>query len=406
MKNKKHDKNDKHNNKSIELINEYQKRINEKMLKAGAVIQQTDEARDMAYDAIVSNLEKTIVKKDDGLSKQSALKAFGDITRIADAFDTDVNDPRMKSPTMFWSKKETERALRNIGNSKPTDELILDNKVVDELGELWAFKDVPFTEFKGNLVIPSDLVMANTIPAYDEIIAMGLKDETHHFASVQNCRIIIMKNELHDLTSIEEGCSRTVGFMIMKFYGNFELILAIVVSGDTKEKLIVSWDVGYRGSLPKHGYFPEFTIQRIAKTYLAIWYGSMLAMLHPIIKEKFIDKPVGERHGREYNPDAKKRPIKTKYVRTHYLHEGDISGHKHPRGKRLNADGSSRYTRHTPYWHVSGFFRLNHKTGLRDIFVPGHWRGPDKDKILAGEVEQPEARQRELEVKPKEKKVK
>lgn len=306
------------------------------------------------------------------------------------------DDPRLNIPIEFWENKRIKYALRDIGNSHPTDELILNAKVADELGELWMFKDTKFSEFRGELVIPSDLVMARTIPAYDEIIGMEMNDDKHHFASIKNCRIIIDKHKLVGLKEIEEGQLRVIGYLILKFFGNFELIYSIMVTGDAKEKLFLSMDVGYKGELPKQGYFPSFVILRIAKTYLSIWYGSMLALLHPVIKEKIMEGEPAERYARPYEKRrVRKHSVdKVHHVRTRYIREGIISGNRHAKGE--SSDDHAKYSRHTPYWHVSGHFRKNPRTG-KDEFISGYWKGPQRDLIINGMVE-PEIRSRELEV--------
>ena len=107
--------------------------------------------------------------------------------------------------------------------------------------------------------------------------------------------------------------------------------------------------------------------------------------------------PVAERHARPHKGPQQSK--KVTHVRTHYIREGDVSGNRHYHGRSLNTDGSTKYARHTPYWHVSGHFRMNKETGKRDKFIPGYWKGPDRQKVLKGEIT-PEARERELEVKP------
>lgn len=104
----------------------------------------------------------------------------------------------------------------------------------------------------------------------------------------------------------------------------------------------------------------------VRDTIFLTWYGIQIALLNPVIAERFRRETVPVEQKKTNNRTKKKQP--KRYVKKLIL--GDISDLEFSKEKKPHQI-------HEPFWWVSGHWR-QYSSGKR-IFIQGYWKGPFKE---------------------------
>jgi len=296
----------------------------------------------------------------------------------------------------FLSKQSSRRIYRELSDYKPTDEIRLTVKMIDELVQLWGSN---LKDFKSGHVpdgIPTDILWAGTVPIMDMVNKTGIVSNDTR-CSTDEGRVLIYPDYKARLEKLQPGETAEVGIVSIKFrHESFEYASKICINGD-EPNIFYFWDIyATRGKMRPGAYLTANGAEGLILQYLGMWYGIQLALLHPLMETSFIEysdeeiaevqKKMGIITKTQTPAKAQKeRPIKdgTK-IRKRYISEETWeevlrTGISQTRGN---------YQRHKLLWRVRGYRRQN------GTFVKGHWRGPLRDAVANPKLKAP--RQREI----------
>lgn len=271
-----------------------------------------------------------------------------------------------------------------VDRSKPNDFIRLTHPEMEKLESLWTRFLPPGSDIGDKMTVPSDLLLAGTIPLTDVVMELDMDNN----GKMYRFRIVIFEDYKEIIQDYMDGDSEDaviVGVCIRQFTepgtGN-EIGFPITVFKDGD--YINNVEMMYYRNIP-NGYKQDaipvvlgFLLQSGA---LGIWYGIQLALLNPVTKEAFV------RAGKEKYKDsvcvgngAIYRKGATRYIKRMKLHEGNFDTLLHSTGKS--------YTRHTLAWRVIGHWR--HYQNGKSVFIKPYWKG------LMKNIQKQDCRERKL----------
>ena len=250
----------------------------------------------------------------------------------------------------------------DICRTKPSDHIYLkrdDDAALCELWKKYCPKDVIS---QGG--IPSDLLFAGKIPLMDCRFTVDEREKP--FGRICKFRVVIFEDYRERLK--KSACGVTVGALIGDFFGK-EVYFPIIAENGS--------DILYMGNYGMPGVSetmlkfmpPLMSGQMLAKfeyECLSTWYGSQIALLHPVVKEVFNHpkpEPVMESKPRK---GGKKRRI-VRYIKKHVITAEELT---RAAERPIHCSG---FIRRTPVWYVIGHWR--HYSDGRKVFVKPYWKG-------------------------------
>lgn len=257
--------------------------------------------------------------------------------------------------------------------SRPNDFIVLNHREMEKLEDLWTRFLPPDSEFADKVLIPSDLLLAGTIPLTDVILELDMDGD----GKMYRFRIVIFEDyrELIQrfLNEKTDGCFM-VGMCIRQFTdpgtGN-EIGFPITISknnnfiNNVEEMFYRKVPNGY-----KQDRIPKMLAAFLQAGALSIWYGVQLALLNPVTKEAFTkDGKEKYKDSVSVNNGKSYRKGPTRYVRRLKMNEENFN--------KLLRKTDREYTRHTLAWRVIGHWR-HYKNG-RSVFIKPYWKGLMKD---------------------------
>ena len=233
-------------------------------------------------------------------------------------------------------------------------------------------------------IIRGDIIVAGTIPSPD--IEMVLD-----FPKMKNVsgRIMILPKEdileMMKTTSSEDELSIPVGFLEINIHAQVKVTVVIRMIGN----LIFDWlpiiKVPQRiKNMSNEGLLRESLeeVCKIRDTFFLCWYGIQIALLNPVLAERFHREtvPYEDNKKRTNNKKSPKRYVKKITI-------DDISDLTFAKEK-------GHHQIKEPFWWVTGHWR-NQKTkdGHKRIFIEGYWKGILRE---VAESKDKEPREREL----------
>ena len=288
------------------------------------------------------------------------------------------------------TKDEYNKICKLMEESCPTDSIYLTRESDLKIQSFWKEYNKEAIEEDGSYHVPSDLVLANTIPLPDIIIEINGKNSDVADGNDIYCRIKIFdeKNRITDNYLYD-----IVGAIAIKstIPGQTGIVITcpIIIFNLTPDNLTGKVGLSNHELLNKRleavvndEEALQLQIQAIG-LFLSTWYGVQLAMLHPIIKEVFSK-------GQRLKQRAINQLIKTsgeqaknkcKYIKYHRIEDPNFEEESY------NKMGYT-FERKTMIWWVCGHYR--NRQGKKE-FVKGYWKGPLRElKTLT------EAREREI----------
>lgn len=256
----------------------------------------------------------------------------------------------------FLSQSENSALLRQIDKSCPTDIINITNNEIEYLEKLWNDKQ--------STIIPTDLFFAGTIPLMDlEIIV-------NNFVY----RVVIFDNYKSELVSLKTVAC--VGAIIYSPYAdNKEEFIIPINIGIGDYPIFGTYalgDMGFRNITTSHRiwYSSKMIAKQMAQgmmSFLKTWYGIQIALLHPIVKDIFLN-PVKIRRNHindKLNDLSKHSNKKIKYIKRHIVNSEEL--------KNKIYDKSKKHNRHALVWYVTGHWRT-YNDG-RKTFIQGYFKG-------------------------------
>ena len=300
-----------------------------------------------------------------------------------------------KPVTQFFDEETNRSLLNRLSESSPSDTIMLTRDSDAKLMELWteSAKKYKWISKEGG-AIPSDLFFSKQVPLTD---CKFVFDETKEGDGVASFRVAIFHNYT-DIVDVMPDIARpvVVGAVIAD---NSPIICPIYITRGCD--FVLSGDVGYKKHLtPEHRELIQkagaiFEEQGLSSSVLGTWYGTQIALLHPLIKEVFSNPKTGiiKPDGADEPRSTKKRKPKVKYVKVHKIDETELDRKIY--GEPKEGDGERQFTRKALSWYNIGHWR--HYENGKKTFVQGHWKGilrksqkpmPDERERVIAQVEE------------------
>lgn len=287
--------------------------------------------------------------------------------------DAFLNNPDIMRKIKLASPEDNKNIWALVDESKPNDFIRLTHPEMEKLENLWTRFLPPGSNMGDKTMIPSDLILAGTIPLTDFIMELDMDNN----GKMYRFRIVIFENyreiiEYH--LEKDADWAVIVGVCIRQFTepgtGN-EIGFPITVARDVD--CINNVEKMYYRNVP-NGYKQDaipvglaFLLQAGA---LGIWYGIQLALLNPVTKDAFVragKEKVRDTQVTEKGSTYRKGP--TRYIKVRRLHEENFD-------RLLKGTGRNR-ERHTLAWRVIGHWR--HYQNGKSVFIKPYWKGLLKD---------------------------
>lgn len=251
-----------------------------------------------------------------------------------------MNDERNKE---LWSK---------INETNPSDRITLTFDDTKHLKRLWN-ESSPAADAG----TPADILISGNIPLTD--VEISIKEEN---APVDTYRIVIFKDYQQ---IIEENEEALVGALIV-YIGPRQIALPLFVMHGVNV-IAFTDDVGHVGlteQMIREKKIPVNTLFKMAGFVLDAWYGTMIALLHPVVKDVF-RKGAKQKEKITYIDEKGNRKRIVRYVKQRYVGTEKLID-------AITGGGQSR-TYHALVWHVVGHWRR--LPSGQKTFVRPYWKG-------------------------------
>lgn len=304
---------------------------------------------DVFWELVTKSLET--VSKDTNTAKDY----FNTVKKLQTINGVDMSNSASGGMNIkFLSDRENNILIQEISKSCSTDIVNLTRESDEELIYLWEKKGEKVT-------IPSDLFFAQTIPLMDVEISV---DERMQGGIVVNYRVIVFDNYIKKLDSEDV---EIVGAVIIPIHGITEIIIPIRILNGFDS--VLNGAIGFRNmtKLQRNFASNHLSVSQIAQQMLEAletWYGLQIALLHPSVKEVFLNPQNTKRSqlNEHMNKNSKK---KIKYVKKHIVNADDL--------KRKIHGESKSFQRKALIWYVTGHWRT-YKNGSK-VFINPYFKG-------------------------------
>ena len=286
--------------------------------------------------------------------------------------DLDIADTALVTNTLTkieksWLLPDADRIRlwSTIKKYSPSDSVVLDEGDAAELSTIWNKNGT----WKNS--IPSDLLYAKTIPLPSLEISLRQNERICSNFSVYIFNGYQSIVDAFDQNLANGSTAAVIGAILCPtIKGNAEFFCPLILKAGepTLYRSQIGWHVIHNWDFERL----EFNIslayfESYINTFLKIWYGIQIAMLHPAIKEVFSHPQTMALEPKKSQHKPKKRSVK--YVKRHVIQTHAI----HDLLKAPSGTGRKN-ARHTMSWYVTGHWRKNKRGGKS--FVEGYWKGP------------------------------
>lgn len=276
-----------------------------------------------------------------------------------------------------FAKFRPEKYSKMFFNSVPKNphaSMKMEESTITLLGSLWGCS-MNMDELElgdEGWDIPTDIIWSGTVSVRDIEFNFGIHDASG-VAEISKARIIIDDNYREKLQNLAKGDEVTIGkILIFMSSHNTWLGTDLMMNGTSPDAFFYAPVFAMKGQLREGIVIFEASLERVLLYYLAIWYGTQLAFLHPLTKTCIVDKDAPAPKPRKvYNHKAGKKRV-LENIRYQYL-DGEtlekVLYHSDCASAKSKSKGRT-YQRHTQLWHVRGFTKAN------GTFVQPYWKGP------------------------------
>jgi len=261
----------------------------------------------------------------------------------------------------WLSEEENEQLLSLIAASSPSDRVVVDEAASEKLWNLFSDRAI---EWPGDLIaIPSDLFFAGTVPLLDTEF-----EEAGNRSPICAFRVVVFKDYRERITIAGED-TVTVGAIIREFINNgaptVQIVLPLsVVHGENILRFTpLGWANLPRMEQQSMGDSVAKKLGDFFRSCLCLWYGTQLALLHPLLKEVFRNPQRTPMPAEPTGSKKRKKKPPLRYIKRHVLN-----------ADKLEAAVKGHVEWKTLCWRVIGHWRT-YKDG-RKVFINGYWKGP------------------------------
>lgn len=269
---------------------------------------------------------------------------------------TDQNSALNSVYARYLDDGRNRELWSDINGTNPSDRITVTFDDIKQLDRLWH-ESRP----SADAGTPADILISGSIPLTD----VELSIEREGFPA-DVYRIVIFKDYQQIIAENEEAC---VGALI-SYLGPRQIACPLLVMHGTNGISFVD-EIGHIGLTEKmirEKKIPVNTLINMAGFVMNAWYGVMIALLHPVVKDVF--RRGAKQKEKVISIDDKGnrkrivRYVKQRYIGTEKLIDAITGG------------GRSR-TYHALVWHVVGHWRRLASGGK--TFVRPYWKGAMRD---------------------------
>ena len=301
----------------------------------------------------------------ENLTEKEMMKIQHEVMKERDCLDNGLDN----IPATFLSETENNEWLNHISKSRPANLILLDDETA--MVDLWRVSNQKATG------VPSDLFFSGSIPLPDCRIQY-----TNGEGMKMQFRTVIFSDYQDRIRSAAEDSAVQVGVIIYEINETASMIFSVeVLRGHDWLMTIPSF--GYKGlpaviretisqNLSTAECFAEFA------QFAGIWYGVQIALLHPLVKDIFLNPAtvVDTSAKKKASGKGRKRPLR--YIKKHIINAEEMKSRIH---------GGSNFQRHALVWYVMGHWR-RYANGKK-IFIQSYWKGALRD-LKNGEIRERE----------------
>ena len=298
--------------------------------------------------------------------------------------DTPVNVRYVNLDNEYKQAIITTSEMYNGPIPRIKETIVITEEIKDKLTSIIPMEKTTAKDDYEGAIIRGDIIVAGTIPSPD--IEMVL--DFPNMKDVSGRVMILPKEDILEMiktTSPSEQKSIPVGFLEI----NIRHLVKVTVMIKMLDNLIFDWlpiikvpqkirnmsnEELLRGSLEE--------ICKIRDIFFLCWYGIQIALLNPVIAERFHRETVPYDDNKKHT-NKKKSP--KRYVKKITI--DDISDLTFAKEK-------GHHQIKEPFWWVSGHWRNQAtKDGHKKIFIQGYWKGILRE---VAESKDEEPREREI----------
>ena len=268
---------------------------------------------------------------------------------------TDENSALNNVYVKFLGDEDNREIWSEINATSPSDLITLTWDDIMQLQRLWH-KDAP-DDIAIGAETPADIFFTGSVPLTDVEISVKRGDDPNAIY-----RIVIFPDYREIIAANEEA---RVGALILKV-GPAQMAYPLYVMQGINGIAFVdnAGHIGLTEEMRRRMKMPISVLTEMAGFIMNVWYGVMIALLHPVVKDVF--RKGGRQKEKETVTDArgnKKRIVR--YVRRRIVNTDDLTA-------AITGNGKSR-TYHALIWHVVGHWRQ--LPSGKKTFVKPYWKG-------------------------------
>ena len=252
----------------------------------------------------------------------------------------------------FLDEEGNRELWSKINETNPSDRVTLTFDDIKQLNRLWHERTPA-----ADAGTPADILISGSIPLTDMELSIKGKD-----SPIDTYRIVIFKNYQQIITENKEA---RVGALII-YLGPRQIACPLFVMHGINGINFVD-DIGHIGLTEKMIREKKIAVNALLKMagfVMNAWYGVMIALLHPVVKDVF-RKGAKQKVKTASIDDKGNRKRIVRYVKQRYIGTEKLID-------AITGGGRSR-TYHALVWHVVGHWRRL-PSGER-TFVKPYWKG-------------------------------
>lgn len=317
---------------------------NDQYLKTVAMFRAMNDTQfEEFYDHYMGSVEEITSWKEYRKRVDEARKANG---------VTEENSAMNSVIVQYMSDEANREMWSKINETNPSDLVALKWDDIKQLNRLWH-ESAPDDQAE----TPADILLSGSIPLTDVEISFADDDSPYN-----TYRIVIFKDYQKIIAENKEA---RVGALIM-YIKHVRLALPLYVM-DGVNGIVFTDFVAHSGVTDKmirQSKMPVSMMLKMAMFVMNAWYGVMIALLHPVVKDVF-RKGAKQKEKATLTDDAGNRKRIVRYVRRRYVNTDKLVD-------AITGGGQSR-TYHALVWHVVGHWRQ--LASGKKTFVRPYWKG-------------------------------
>lgn len=310
---------------------------------ADAFMRMNDAQFEEFYNSYMSQVEVIPTWKEYQARVEETRKANG---------VTNENSAMNSVYALFMDDKSNRKLWARINETNPSDRISLTYDDIQQLNRLWH-ESTP----KADTGVPADILVSGSIPLTD--VEISIQDDS---SPVDAYRIVIFKDYQQIIAEDKEA---RVGALIVHL-GPRQLAFPVYVMHGVNGIVFTDYvgHVGMTEKMLREKQMPVNILLQLSSYVMNAWYGVMIALLHPVVKDAFRKGAKQKEKITSIDEKGNRKRI-VRYVKQRYVGTEKLIS-------AITGGGQSR-TYHALIWHVVGHWRQ--LASGEKTFVRPYWKG-------------------------------